>query len=107
MAFKIVKNLIILKKLEILEQLQQGVQENEKKKGKKHQVFRLSYDIRRCFDEMMVGQKLDYLHFNPVSGIWNLVDDFVDYPHSSAAYYELGKGNKYLTHYKEVTYEVR
>ena len=53
----------------------------------------------------MVEQKLEYTHHNPVSGKWNLVDDFVNYPHSSAAYYELGKENKYITHYKELIAE--
>ena len=106
MAYKIVKNLKSLNKFKILEQLQQGVRENEKKKGKKHQVFRLSFDSRRCFDERIMEQKLDYIHYNPVNGIWRLVDDFVKYPHSSAASYELGKGNKYLTHYKEVNPDI-
>ena len=63
---------------------------------------RLSFDARKCFGEKMVEQKLEYIHHNPVSGKWNLVDDFVDYPHSSAAYYELGKENLYITYYKEL-----
>jgi hypothetical protein len=57
-----------------------------------HQVFRLSFDARICANEKMVEQKLDYIHHNPVRGKWNLVDDFVKYPHSSAAFYELGDG---------------
>jgi hypothetical protein len=31
------------------------------------------------------------MHHNPVSGKWQLVEDFVDYPYSSARYYELGE----------------
>ena len=101
-AYAIIKKLKKLEKFETLKQLAAGVQENERKKGKRHQVFRLSFDGRKCFDEKMVEQKIDYIHHNPVSGKWNLVDDFVDYPHSSAAYYELGKENKYITHYKDL-----
>jgi hypothetical protein len=46
--------------------------------------------------------EINYIHMNPVSGKWNLVEDYTDYPYSSAAYYELGKENKYITHYKEL-----
>jgi len=102
MAYAIVDNLKKEGKSGILNALKEGVQENEKKKGKKHQVFRLSFDARKCFDEKMVEQKLNYIHHNPVSGKWRIVDNFVNYKHSSAAYYELGAENKYVTHYKNV-----
>ena len=68
MAYAIVKKLGKLKKYEPLKLLAAGVQENERKKGKKHQVFRLSFDARKCFDEKMVEQKVEYIHHNPVSG---------------------------------------
>ncbi len=42
------------------------------------------------FSEEIAYQKLDYLHANPVSGKWRLVDDFCDYKYSSAKFYELG-----------------
>jgi hypothetical protein len=49
----------------------------------------------------MIEQKLDYIHHNPVKGKWKLVDDFTDYHHSSAAFYELGKpGAVDIRHYK-------
>lgn len=102
MAYAIVNNLKKLANHKVLKQLRQSVQENEKVKGKKHQVFRLSFDGRECFDEKMLEQKLDYIHHNSVSGKWRLVEDFVQYKHSSAAYYELGIENKYITHYKEL-----
>jgi hypothetical protein len=89
---------------ELLEVLRQGVEPQEKVKGKKHQVFRLSFDARLCYSEKMVEQKLDYIHHNPVSGKWNLVNDFCDYAHSSAAFYETGKVDDKATivHYKDV-----
>lgn len=102
MAYSITGNLKKLGKYGLLKKLAEGVQRNEKKKGKKHQVFRLSFDARICFDEKMVEQKLEYIHDNPVSGKWNLSDDFVGYSHSSAAYYELGAENKFVTHYKDI-----
>lgn len=102
MAYAIVSQLKKLGQHRLLQGLVAGVQANEKKKGKKHQVFRLSFDARKCFDEKMVAQKMDYIHHNPVSGKWNLVEDFVDYPHSSASYYELSRKNDYITHYKAI-----
>ena len=76
----------------------------EKLVGKKHQVFRLSFDARVCYDEKMVEQKLDYIHHNPVKGRWALVEDFALYPHSSAGFYELGKHDNMvpLVHYKDL-----
>ena len=103
MAYAIVRKLKTLEKHSLLQQLREGVQANERKKGKKHQVFRLSFDARLCFTEKMLEQKLDYIHHNPVSGKWNLVDDFTRYLHSSAAYYELGSPNRYVTHYRKVS----
>ena len=88
MAYEIVKILQEINRKDMLEILKKGVQKNEHDKGKKHQVFRLSFDARPCFDEAMIEQKLDYIHANPVSGKWNLVDDYVTYEHSSARFYE-------------------
>ena len=51
----------------------------------------------------MIEQKLDYMHANPVSGVWSLVEDALDYPHSSAGFYE--RGDHCLapvTHYHEI-----
>jgi len=102
MAYGLVKRLKKKERLDILAQLSAGVQPREVEKGKLHQVFRLSFDARLCQDEPMLEQKLDYLHRNPVNGKWNLVDDYTNYAHSSAAYYECGQENRYLTHYKDV-----
>lgn len=44
----------------------------------------------KLFSEDMAFQKLDYIHANPVSGKWNLVDDFCDYKYSTAKFYHLG-----------------
>jgi REP element-mobilizing transposase RayT len=91
----------------MLATLSEGVDTNEKLKGKKHQVFQLSFDARKCFHEKMVEQKLDYIHHNPVQGKWSLVDDFATYEHSSAGFYELGvMGKTEITHYKELGKEM-
>ncbi|WPP53428.1 REP-associated tyrosine transposase [Catalinimonas niigatensis] len=102
MAYAIVSQLKKLGQHHVLQRLTAGVQANEKKKGKKHQVFRLSFDARKCFNEKMIEQKMSYIHRNPVSGKWSLVEDFAEYPHSSASYYELDRENDYITHYKAI-----
>lgn len=103
MAYAIIKRLSMLNKTNIIQKLESGVQDNERRKGKKHQIFRLSFDGRECYSEKMVEQKMDYIHHNPVRGKWMLVDDFVAYPHSSASFYELGQKNEFVTHYKEIS----
>ncbi len=106
MAYNIVQKLEQNRNVKILEILKAGVQKSERRKGKKHQVFRLSFDAKKCYDESMIEQKLKYIHGNPVSGKWNLVSDFTDYIHSSASFYELGKKGIYeVLHYKAITCE--
>ncbi|MBX2957157.1 MAG: hypothetical protein KF846_13425 [Cyclobacteriaceae bacterium] len=103
MAYDIIQSLKKQNKFDLLEQLTGGVQPQEKRKGKLHQVFRLSFDARKCLSEKMVWQKLDYIHRNPVSGKWSLVTDFTQYPHSSAGFYELGiASNVEIVHYKDL-----
>lgn len=106
MAYEMVRRLEQRERYALLKELEQGVPPRERKKGKKHQVFRLSFDARLCFDERMVEQKLDYIHHNPVQGKWSLVEDYVDYRHSSAGFYETGVQGVYeVVHYKEIDVE--
>lgn len=103
MAYDIVSGLKREGKDGLLNNLMKGVQKKEKFIGKLHQVFRPSFDARFCHSKWMLEQKLEYIHHNPVRGKWNLVDDFTNYPHSSAAFYMLGEpGIKELVHYKDL-----
>ena len=103
MAYDIVNGLKKSGKVDLLRELQQGVTTKEKLKDKMHQVFHLSFDARKCFNERMIEQKLDYIHHNPVGGKWNLIEDYSKYAHSSASFYELGVLGKFeVTHYKDL-----
>jgi len=113
LAYEIVERLKNSKHNQLLKQLENEVTRSDKKRGKLHQVFKPSFDARLILDEKMLFQKMDYLpslklwqpsiHHNPVRGKWNLVNDFVLYPHSSAAFYELGTLCQFpLTHYAEI-----
>jgi putative transposase len=42
------------------------------------------------YSRKVAKQKLDYIHFNPVSGKWLLAKDDLGYHYSSARFYETG-----------------
>ena len=103
MAYEIVARLKAGQNWELLKVLEDGVQPGDRKKGKLHEVLEPSFDAKQCFNEAFIKQKLSYIHHNPVNGKWQLVRDFTEYPHSSAAFYELGKPALIkLTHYLDV-----
>jgi hypothetical protein len=100
MAYAIVSGLNKAGKHVLLKEPEKGVEPKEKLRGKKHQVFKLSFDARPCYTLAMMEQKLDYIHNNPVSGKWLLVEDFTLYIQSSAGFYELGHKSDSVVHYK-------
>ena len=83
--------------------MREGLSPSEIRKGQKHRAFRPSFDARECETERDILQVLDYMHANPVSKKWSLVEDFVTYQHSSAAFYELNEAVAYpVTHYRDL-----
>ena len=54
MAYEIVRRLEERKEYSLLKQLSDGVDENERKKGKKHQVFAPSFDVKLGDSEAMM-----------------------------------------------------
>ena len=89
-AYEIIERLKENKETEILQLLASSVSEREKKKGQLHKVFKDSFDAKPIFSDKFLMQKLDYIHYNPVTGKWQLAKNFVDYEHSSASFYEEG-----------------
>jgi hypothetical protein len=85
-----------------LERLYSAVKKTEKKKGQIHKVFEDSFDAKECHTEKFIFQKLQYMHLNPVSKKWNLVNDFIDYQYSSAAFYEAGVRVNNIIHVNDV-----
>lgn len=71
-------------------------------KDRKYQIWKrkpLSIDL---YSREVIEQKLDYIHHNPVQGKWMLSDDFVQYPYSSASFYEEDDHRfSFLSHYME------
>ncbi len=90
MAYEVIKRLKLRKEVKILNLLMDNVSKTQRSLGQIHRVFERSFDAKICYTRRFTEQKLNYIHSNPVSGKWNLVDDFAKFKHSSAGYYVLG-----------------
>lgn len=67
-----------------------GLRHGDVKRGQRYRVFETSSDVKNCWSEKFLRQKLDYMHNNPIRGKWSHVDDPAMYRYSSAGYYILG-----------------
>ncbi|MEQ9218540.1 MAG: transposase [Cyclobacteriaceae bacterium] len=104
LAYDIVNRLKTKNRQDLLHIMSEKVTSEEKSRNKKHRAFEISSDIKMCWGEEFLLQKLEYIHANPVSGKWKLADSYVEYPHSSAAFYELNVPHPKvaITHYKDL-----
>ena len=96
MAYEIIERLKEKKETKALQLLAASVTEREKKKGQLHKVFKDTFDAKPIFTDKFLMQKLNYIHYNPVTGKWLLAKSFVDYEHSSASFYESGEVKHFL-----------
>jgi len=95
MAYEII-NLLEKKGEEpILRKLKAEVKSKDRSRGKKHEVWINSFDVKECRTEKFILQKLIYIHENPVRGKWKLCDTSLDYLHSSARFYFNGKQQQF------------
>jgi REP element-mobilizing transposase RayT len=90
MAYEIIKRLSANGEHELLKNLRGGLTNSRLLKGQLHSAFRESFDAKAIRSEKFLEQKMNYMHLNPVRGNYNLVEDWRDYPHSSAGFYEFG-----------------
>lgn len=58
--------------------------------NKNHEIWQNNSLAIEIFSLEMAKQKLDYIHFNPLSGKWNLAKDELSYYYSSSRFYESG-----------------
>jgi REP element-mobilizing transposase RayT len=101
-GYEIIKQLQAQNDIETLAILTQGVVDAERKRGKLHQLWQGSFDVKECRTEKFILQKLNYMHQNPCVERWGLCKNTYDYVHSSAAFYERGNtNNKLLRDYRE------
>jgi len=54
-----------------------------------------SFDCKPITTQHFFIEKLNYIHNNPCSGIWKLVENPTDYKHSSAKQYIAGEEGEY------------
>ena len=55
---------------------------------RKYRFWSNSTHRLEIFTDEMFNQKADYIHNNPVSGKWHLVDNPIDYYYSTARFYD-------------------
>ena len=58
--------------------------------NKRFEIWQTKPLAIEIFSLEVAKQKLDYVHFNPVSGKWQLAKDDLSYHYSSARFYETG-----------------
>ena len=58
--------------------------------NKEHEIWQRDPLATEIFSLSVARQKLNYIHFNPVSGKWGLSKNDISYYYSSARYYETG-----------------
>lgn len=91
MAYSIVKRLHKAEAFDVLDQMNLWVNETDKKRNKKHEVFEPSFDWKDCSSIDIAIQKLDYIHMNPCRANPPIVSDPIKYLHSSANQYMGGE----------------
>ena len=102
MAYEIVNRLNEAKLDDILIKLGNDVKPKDRARGKIHEIWTDSFDVKECRTEKFILQKLNYIHNNPCSGKWRLASDPLHYPHSSASFYISGKAGIYnVTDYRQ------
>lgn len=102
MAYEIVRRLKNLDNKFYLQQLKIAVEPADKTRGKLHEVWQDSFDVKPCIGEQFLLHKLNYIHSNPCSKGWNLCSRPEEYLHSSAAFYINNRKSEILTHYKNI-----
>lgn len=94
-AYEIVKRLEKMNESGTLSRLARAVRSGEREKGKRHEIWKESFDWKYCESAAFAYQKLVYIHNNPCAGKWKLAKDIMAYEHSSASYYISGRHSMY------------
>jgi REP element-mobilizing transposase RayT len=87
MAYDLVKLLQEHKHINVLAKMSEWVNNTDRKRNKKHEVFEPSFDCKECRSTAFVWQKIHYIHQNAAKEKGNRVVIAEDYQHSSASQY--------------------
>ena len=102
LAYEIIDRLKEAANVSLLKKLSDAVEITDRKRGKLHEVYEDSFDIKECLTQKFIKQKLDYIHNNPCSGKWMLADCSENYVHSSAKFYTTGEEIYPVTHIQQL-----
>ncbi len=58
--------------------------------NKSHEIWQRDSLGIEIYSRHVAIQKLEYIHINPVKGLWQLAKDDISYYYSSARFYEEG-----------------
>jgi REP element-mobilizing transposase RayT len=106
-GYDIVKRLEEKGEVILLNQMKEAVTANDRQRNKKHELWQGSFDVKECRTEKFILQKLIYIHNNPCTERWQLAEKPVDFPHSSARFYD-GDGSGYkVKDYLDVLAELK
>lgn len=89
LAYGIIQRLKQENKKDILVELSKDLTITERRRKQHHKVFEPSFDVKICRSYGFVKQKLDYMHNNPCNKNWNLVNEPIEYKHSSMKFYSI------------------
>ena len=88
LAYDIVKRLESARQTKVLSRLSQLVSPSDRRRGKKHQVFKNSFDVKQILTVEFMLQKIQYIHLNAIKKHWKLALSPESYLHSSARFYK-------------------
>ena len=75
-------------------------------KDRKYQIWERNPLSSRLGSSEIIIQKINYIHSNPFSKNWKLVEDNLEYKYSSARFYYKGIDDfGFLKHYGEANYD--
>ena len=87
----------------MLNKLTAAVNKNDKAKGKMFEIWKDSFDWKKCVGDDLALQKINYMHHNPCCGKWQLCPEPAFYPHSSAKFYLCAEQGVYpVLNFKEL-----
>ncbi len=104
MAYELVDILKSKNRDILIHEMQQMVNDTDRKRNKLHEVFEPSFDWKECRTVEFIQQKLKYIHYNPCKCNPKLANIPEDYLHSSAKFYIAGEQGVYpITSYMELS----
>jgi hypothetical protein len=95
MAYELVEILQKQNRNLLIGEMQQMVNDTDRKRNKHHEVFEPSFDWKECRTTEFLQQKLQYMHYNPCKCSPRLAAVPEEYTHSSARFYVTGEQGIY------------